>query len=63
MSIHQPAHDADLGRIMAEEMWPEFSDAGPDAGGVGRQISGPQRTYLAKADDTSVRLDAHDRRS
>ena len=59
--VHDAIDDADLPRIAAEEMRRELGEPGTHAGGVGRQIGGPERADLAVADQTGIGLDAHDR--
>ena len=49
---------AELARIFAEQMRPEFAQPGAHAVGVGRQIERPERTDLAVADQAGVGLDA-----
>ena len=59
--VHDAVDDAELARILAEQMRRQLGQPGAHAVGVGRQIGRAQRTDLAVADQAVIGVDAHDR--
>ena len=43
-----------VGRVHADQLRPEFGDAGPHARGVGRQVGGAERAALGIAGDAGI---------
>ena len=59
--VHPAVQPAELRRVLAEQVRPEFRDPGAHAVGIGRQVERPERADLAVADDARVGLDRDDR--
>ena len=52
--------DSELARVEADEVGRKLGEAGADAGGVGGQVEGAERTDFAVADEAVVSLDLDD---
>jgi hypothetical protein len=57
--VHPPVQLYQFPWIKTDKMRPDFSQTGPHAFRVGRQIERPQRTDLAVADETRVDFNAN----
>ena len=57
--IHDPVEFAQLARIGAEYMGPQFAQAAAHALGIRRQVKRPKRADFAVADQARIRFDAN----
>ena len=58
--VHESIELAEFPRVGADQVRPEFADAGPDAVRVCRQVKRPERADFAVPDNTRVGLDPDD---